>query len=196
MRSTHLTTSLVTAFAGLAQAQSPGYTCFPNCITPTIPASNKNFTFGSNYAVLNLDMINGIVASVASTPEGEAWIDSTSTWIDAVHAKDPSPLSIWTRIWFANANRPEVGPSSPFGAAVAGLQPGTQDDNATMIYPAFEVAEEDVVLQKFRYYAGWENGLETILRAQQVDTVILSGIRTSGVILSTAYTLFNLDYTV
>jgi len=45
-------------------------------------------------------------------------------------------------------------------------------------------------------YAGAGNGLEEILRAQQIDTVIMSGIRTSGVILSTAYRLFDLDYKV
>ena len=35
-----------------------------------------------------------------------------------------------------------------------------------------------------------------VLNAQQIDTVVLSGIRTSGVILSTAYRLFDLDYNV
>ncbi|GAB7361704.1 hypothetical protein MBLNU230_g1751t1 [Neophaeotheca triangularis] len=198
MRTSTLATSLLTASAALAQSQSqsPGSTCFPDCIEPTIPRSNDTFNFGSNYAVLNLDMITGLIAGIADTPEAQSWIDSTSRWIDAVHAKSPMPLSLWTRIYFANADKPEVGPSSPFAAVASSLQPGTQDDNNTMIYPAFEVAEEDVVLQKFRYYAGWENALETILRAQQIDTVVLSGIRTSGVILNTAYRLFNLDYTV
>lgn len=53
-----------------------------------------------------------------------------------------------------------------------------------------------MVLQKTRYYAGAGNGLEEILRAQRIDTVVLSGIRTSGVILNTAYRLFDADYKV
>lgn len=52
------------------------------------------------------------------------------------------------------------------------------------------------MLQKTRYYAGAGNGLEEILSSQQIDTVILSGIRTSGVIAATAYRLFDLNYNV
>jgi hypothetical protein len=75
---------------------------------------------------------------------------------------------------------------------------GTANETATQIYPAFEVDEAagDVVLQKTRYYAGTGNAMEEILWAQSIDTVILSGVRTSGVILSTAYRLFDLDYRV
>lgn len=66
------------------------------------------------------------------------------------------------------------------------------------IYPAFKVDEKagDVVLEKSRYYAGWGNSLETILRAQGIDTVVLSGLTTGGVVLNSVYTLFNLDYKV
>jgi nicotinamidase-related amidase len=38
--------------------------------------------------------------------------------------------------------------------------------------------------------------LEEILSTQGIDTVILSGLRTSGVITATAYRLFDLDYKV
>lgn len=74
----------------------------------------------------------------------------------------------------------------------------TVNATVTQIYSDFSVDETagDVVLQKTRYYAGTGNALEEILRAQGIDTVILSGIRTSGVILSTAYRLFDLDYKV
>jgi nicotinamidase-related amidase len=36
--------------------------------------------------------------------------------------------------------------------------------------------------------------LEEILRAQKIKTVVISGVRTSGVVLSTVYRLFDLDY--
>lgn len=51
-------------------------------------------------------------------------------------------------------------------------------------------------MPKTRYYAGAGNALDEILNTQKIDTVILSGIRTSGVILSSAYHLFDLDYRV
>lgn len=196
--STVAATLLSAASTAVAQSSSgsPGYTCFPpsECVPSTV--TNDSFSFGQNYAVLNLDMINALVNPVANTTEGETWIKNTACWIDAVHAQDPPPLSIWTRIYFTNTRQPELGPSTPFSAVGGAL--GASNDSNTFIYPAFNVDEAagDAVLAKTRYYAGFGNSLEEILRAQQIDTVILSGIRTSGVIINTAYRLFNLDYTV
>ena len=191
---------LAAAFANIysvrAQDSSkPGYTCHPKCITPTI-SENKNFNFGRHYAVLNLDLINAIVGGINTTAAGQQFISSTAKWIDAVHSQDPVPLSIFTRIYFSNSHLPEIGPQSPFGAVGGSL--GTKADPLTELYPAFHVDREagDVVLQKTRYYAGAGNALEQILSTQQIDTVVLSGVRTSGVITATAYRLFDLDYKV
>lgn len=77
---------------------------------------------------------------------------------------------------------------------------GTIEDPLTQLVPEVRSrvnqSLNDVVLQKTRYYAGAGNSLEEILRTQEIDTVVLSGIRTSGVIISTAYRLFDLDYNV
>lgn len=173
----------------------PGYDCYPTCITPTI-STDEELSFGRRYAVLNLDLINAIVGGVAETPQGEAFISNTAQWIDAVHAQDPPPLSIFTRVYFTNSRQPEIGPDSPFGQVAGDL--GTAASEDTQLHPAFQVDIDagDVVLQKTRYYAGAGNSLEQILNTQQIKTVILSGLRTSGVILSTAYRLFDLDYQV
>lgn len=190
-----LTAALSSITPAIAQnASAPGYDNYPTSMSSTV--SNSSLSFGSHYAVLNLDLINGLVESVASDPAGEAFIKNTARWIDAVHAQNPPPLSIFTRIYFANARKPEIKPGSGFQQVAASLT--TANQSATHIYPAFHVDEAagDVTLQKTRYYAGTGNALEEILRAQSIDTVILSGIRTSGVILSTAYRLFDLDYNV
>jgi nicotinamidase-related amidase len=176
-------------------ASVPGYEGFHSSIASTV-AANDSLSFGSHYAVLNLDLINGLVAPLASEPAGNSFIHNTARRIDAVHAQTPPPLSIFTRIYFNNARKPEIKPSSGFGRASAPLT--TANSSATQIYPAFHVDDlaGDVVLQKTRYYAGTGNPLEEILTAQKIDTVILSGVRTSGVILSTAYRLYDLDYNV
>ncbi|KAK5121764.1 hypothetical protein LTR85_004639 [Meristemomyces frigidus] len=194
----HLTTALLSVASAVhAQSSStaPGYDCYPTCIPSTVLA-NQSLSFGRHYAVLNLDLINALVSPLANTSAGAAFISNTACWIDAVHAQNPPPLSIFTRIYFSNAHKPELGPLTPFAAVGGAL--GTANSSETMLYPAFHVDEAagDTVLQKTRYYAGAGNGLEEILRAQQIDTVVLSGIRTSGVILSTAYRLFDLDYNV
>ena len=141
-------------------------------INSTIPA-NQKFNFGKHYAVLNLDLIDGIVSSVANTSAGQAFINSTSKWIDAVHSQNPKPLIIFTRIYFTTAQRPEIGPETPISVVVAPFGNVTETSPITQIYSAFNVLDTDVVLQKTRYYAGAGNGLEEILKAQEIDTVIL-----------------------
>ena len=196
MRSPIVPIVLASAAAVTAQnASAPGYDGYPDPIASTV-AANDSLSFGQHYAVLNLDLINGLVAPLASEPAGSAFIDNVATWIDAVHAQNPPPLSIFTRIYFNNARKPEIKPGSGFAGVSGPLT--TANATATQLYPAFHVDEAagDVILQKTRYYAGTGNPLEEILRAQSIDTVILSGIRTSGVILSTVYRLFDLDYNV
>lgn len=193
-----LTTALLTtALASAQTSSSPGYNCMPTCVTSTVP-SNETLSFGRHYAVLNLDYISAIAGGVANTTAGDRFLSNTAHWIDAVHAQDPPPLSIYTRIYFSAVTQPEIGPNAPFAAVGGAL--GTASDPLTELVPTVgsRVNESlnDVVLPKTRYYAGAGNSLEQILRTQEIDTVVLSGIRTSGVIIDTAYRLFDLDYKV
>lgn len=129
-------------------------------ITSTLP-SNSTFSFGSRYAILNLDLINGIVGSFNTTPAGQAFISSTSEWIDAVQSKSNSsgsydPLTIYTRIYFSTPQRPELGLGVPFSNIAQGFGNITESSETGELYPAFaeKVQETDVVLQKTRFYAG------------------------------------------
>ncbi|GLA46066.1 hypothetical protein AnigIFM63604_008853, partial [Aspergillus niger] len=147
----------------------PGYS---RNITSTV--TDPSFSFGQHYAVLNLDLIDGLVANVNTTKAGQLWIDNVANWIDAsVHKQDPPPLSIFTRIFFSNTYRPELG-NAPFASAVTSLGNATASSPDSQIYSAFKTLDNwDVVLQKARYYAGAGNQLEEILSSQNIDTVIL-----------------------
>lgn len=165
---TLLNTTLALTISTTAQP-APGY--LTN--TSSIP-TNTTFTFGQNYAVLNLDLINGLVASVSNTPQGKAWINSTATWINTVHAQSPPPLSIFTRIYSVNALNPDI--AGGFAQTYAGLKPGTMNQSSTELHAAFTpLSDYDVVLSKIRYYAGTANELELILSSRKIDTVILVG---------------------
>ncbi|KAF4818653.1 hypothetical protein CGCTS75_v011858 [Colletotrichum tropicale] len=59
-----------------------------------------------------------------------------------------------------------------------------------------DLHEKDIVLHKTRWYAGAGNALEQILKAQGINTVVVSGITLSGVVMSTVYRLFDLDYSI
>jgi nicotinamidase-related amidase len=192
-------TSLIPASLALLSAAygqstaAPGYA--PNVLSTV---TNASFSFGQHYAVLNLDLIEGLVSGINTTTAGQAFINNIKTWVDAVQQQTPAPISLWTRIYFSNSQQPEIGPNTPF-RKVAGSLPnnGTESSPATQIYHAFSpLPDYDVILRKSRYYAGDGNSLEEILSSQGIDTVILSGIRTSGVILSTVYHLFDLNYNV
>lgn len=200
MKFTAILWGVLPALTSAARSSSTGPVPGYSTSTPSTLSANASsaLSFGQHYAVLNLDLINGIIGYISGSPAGQLFINNTARWINAVHAQTPPPLSIFTRIYFSNHQRPEIGvPFSPFSQTVAGFGNVTEADSLGMLYPAFTPLDDwDVVMPKTRYYAGAGNALEEILRAQQIDTVILSGVRTSGVILSTAYRLFDLDYKV
>ncbi|KAL6232095.1 hypothetical protein BDW75DRAFT_233080 [Aspergillus navahoensis] len=181
------------AFCALVKcAIVPGYS---NDVPSTV--INSSISFGDHYAVLNLDLINALVSTVNETDVGQQWINSTAIWINTVHQQSPPPLSIYTRIYYTAEMRPEVSSDTPFLQVISSLGNATESDVATQVYPAFTPLEGwDAVLRKSRYYASDGNSLEEILRSQHIDTVVMSGIRTSGVILSAALRLFDLNYNV
>ena len=180
----------------LVNAQSiaePAGNCHPTCITPT--ATNDSLSFGQHYAVVNLDLVSVVVEPIANTSAGSAFINNMAHWINAVHSQEPPPLSIFTRVYFSNARKPEIVPGS--GLSQITVNEGTINDTNTTLYPAFQpdIAAGDVVLEKTGTYAGAGNAFEQVLRAQKIDTVILSGIRSAGSILNTAYRLYDMQYT-
>lgn len=69
---------------------SPGYSPHtPSTIT------KSSFDFGQNFAVLNLDLINGLVAGVNGTKEGKKWVQCTGDWIDAYSAPSPPYIQVY-----------------------------------------------------------------------------------------------------
>jgi hypothetical protein len=160
--------SLLASTVASAQTK-PGYAHnVPSTVT------NASLSFGQHYAVLNLDLIEGLVSTVNMTAGGKSFINNTVTWINAVHQQTPPPLSIWTRLFYSNAQEPEIGPNTPFRVVTAALGNITETSPSTQLYSAFTpLAGFDVVLQKTRYYAGSGNSLEEILSSQGIDTVIM-----------------------
>jgi nicotinamidase-related amidase len=60
--------------------------------------------------------------------------------------------------------------------------------------PAIELAKNDIVVTKRRVSAFSGSDLEVILRAQNINHIVLSGIATSGVVLSTLREAADKDY--
>jgi nicotinamidase-related amidase len=81
-------------------------------------------------------------------------------------------------------------PRSPMRAAGAVLPA----DPARLIHPSVTPREGEPVIAKHRTSAFSGSAFDTILRAQGIETIILMGHATSGVILSTVRLAADLDY--
>lgn len=68
------------------------------------------------------------------------------------------------------------------------------DDPATSIHPDIAPEKGDVVVVKKRVSAFSGSDLDVVLRGLEVDSLVLSGIATSGVVLSTLRQAADLDY--
>ena len=90
---------------------------------------------------------------------------------------------------------PEISPrNSRFGAMKSTgrfLIPGDADAG---VHPAVAPEPGDIMVLKKRVSAFAGSDLEMILRAHDVDTLILFGIATSGVVLSTVRQASDMDY--
>ncbi|HLV98629.1 MAG TPA: isochorismatase family cysteine hydrolase [Ktedonobacterales bacterium] len=89
---------------------------------------------------------------------------------------------------------PEISPRNRVFAQIGKIGSMQEGDPATEIHPQVAPRPGDVVVSKRRTGAFSTTDLETILRAQERTTLILLGIATSGVVLSTVRWAADMDY--
>lgn len=140
-------------------------------------------------ALLLMDFQNGI----ASRPGFEPVVESAAKALDA--ARTAGLPVIFVRVGF-RPGYPEVAASNAsFGATKASAGDSMhQDQPGTQIIDRFGPrADEHVVLKK-RISAFAGSDLEVLLRGLGVDSLVLGGIATSGVVLSTVRQAADLDF--
>ncbi|KAM0256567.1 hypothetical protein ACHAQJ_004854 [Trichoderma viride] len=164
-----------------------------------MPPSRSNsapLTFGKRYAILNLDFMNILFDIAKAAPEGQQFVSNCSRWVDALHKRDPRPLTIFTTLYFTSPSQAELPSEAPFTKLVNGFAKFDEHSPITKVPSYLNIDDKDIVLQKVRWYGGSGNDLEKILKENNIDTVIISGVSLSGVVMSTVYRLFDLDYNV
>lgn len=88
---------------------------------------------------------------------------------------------------------PEVHPrNKSFGALPATMLTAADPSNA--VHPDVAPRPGDIVVTKRRVSAFTGSDLDVVLRAGDIDTLVLTGIATSGVVLSTLRQAADLDY--
>jgi nicotinamidase-related amidase len=142
-------------------------------------------------AVLAMDCQAGIVSVYAKPPE--AFLDRTSSVLRA--ARNAGIPVVHVQVGF-RPGLPEVSQRNKLFAAIK-ASPQHQDffQGATgAIHPALGPEPDDLIVTKHRVSAFTGTDLEMLLRAREVETIVLFGIATSGVVLSTLPHASDCDY--
>jgi nicotinamidase-related amidase len=100
---------------------------------------------------------------------------------------------IYVRVAFRDGY-PEVSHRNLSFSAIAGSGRFTAAGPGTEIHPAVAPAPGEPVVTKLRVSAFAGSDLEVLLRAGQTSHLVLAGIATSGVVLSTLRQAADLDY--
>jgi nicotinamidase-related amidase len=143
----------------------------------------------SHMALLVMDMQVGIVSRFAQTDD---LLTLTSTAISAARAA--SIPVIYVVVAF-RPGFPEISPRNKSFSATRQQQSSSSTPMITMeIHPAIGPQPTDIVVTKRRVSAFSGSDLEVVLRAQDISHLVLCGIATSGVVLSTLREAADKDY--
>jgi nicotinamidase-related amidase len=130
-------------------------------------------------ALLVMDVQVGIVER---QNDSAAYLARLERTIDAAHTAGVAVIHV--RVAFREGV-PEVSPNNRSFSALTKTRTFSESDPATQIHPDVAPKDGDVVVIKRRVSAFTGSDLEVVLRARQMDSLVLTGIATSGVVLST-----------
>ena len=139
-------------------------------------------------ALLVMDMQMGILGRLPQ--QGAEIIKKTTDAIKA--ARERNILVIFVRVGFQKG-LPEINAANKSFYSIKEQLKGTDFEAFMQISPAL-ITDDDIIVNKKRYSAFAGSDLEMILRAQNISHLVLSGISTSGVVLSTLREAFDKDY--
>lgn len=144
-------------------------------------------------AVVAMDCQAGIVSIYAPLPEEFA---NRAAAVLAAARKAALPV-IHIQVGF-RAGLPEISSRNALFAAIQSSPQHQQffQGASGAIHQALGPEPGDIVVTKHRVSAFAGTDLEMILRAQQIDTLVLFGIATSGVVLSTLLEASDRDFRI
>jgi len=143
-------------------------------------------------ALLVMDYQPGIISRLG---DPETLIDRANQAIALVRRRGGHVG--YVRVAFSDADYEVVPATSGMAALMAGAGDAFHADSPlTAVDPRMAPQDGDIVVRKSRVGAFSTTDLDEQLRAREVDTLILAGISTSGVVLSTVRDAYDRDYRV
>ncbi len=142
-------------------------------------------------ALLAMDCQTGIVSVYAKSQDD--FIMRASAALGA--ARTAGMLIVQVQVGF-RPGLPEVSGHNKLFAAIKSSKPHQEffQGSSGAIHPALGPEPADIILTKHRVSAFVGTDLEMLLRANEIETIILFGIATSGVVLSTLLQASDADY--
>ncbi|MGN8050576.1 cysteine hydrolase family protein [Curtobacterium sp. 22159] len=137
-------------------------------------------------ALLVMDYQNSIVERLGS----EEGLAAATAAVSA--AREHGIPVLFVRVAF----RPGAPEAARSNRTFGGMRErvASQAPEATDIHPAFGLRDDDIVVTKRRVSAFAGSDLEVLLRGLEVRELVLAGIATSGVVLSTLRQAADLDF--
>lgn len=140
-------------------------------------------------ALLVMDVQGGIVKMLGD--EAENYLARTQKIVDVARSNKIPVYFIVVRF---RSGYPEVSPSNKSFSKISSDASRKMDDASEATSPVIEPLAGEPVIAKKRVSAFAGSDLEMILRAQKIEHLVLCGIATSGVVLSTLRQAADTDY--
>ena len=154
--------------------------------TPSLPTIAPE-----RIALLVMDFQNGIVPIA---PDSDALVERVKDTIAEVRAAGGAIG--YVRVAFTEDDWSAVPETNKSFSAVAAAKMLHHEDDATQIDGRIAPQDGDIVVRKIRYGSGSTTDLHEQLSDRGIDTLVLAGISTSGVVLSTVIDAADRDYRV
>ena len=145
----------------------------------------------SRAALLSMDLQNAIVSLY--TKGQDSFLPRIADVLNAARLSKMAVIHV--QVGF-RPGLPEIGARNPLFAAIKNSAQWQQifQGTAGAIHPSVAPQGDEIVIVKHRVSAFAGTDLDMILRAREVETLVLMGIATSGVILSTLLHAADADY--
>lgn len=145
----------------------------------------------SKSTLLVMDVQRGIIERYGDG--AEAFLDRLARVIDRARAASIPVIYVTVRF---REGHPEVSPRNRSFSSLAGNGSFVEGKPASEIHPRVAPHDGDIVVTKRRVGAFTGSDLEVVLRSLDIETIVLSGIATSGVVLSTVRAAADMDYRI
>jgi nicotinamidase-related amidase len=153
--------------------------------------TNQSSIDPARTAVLSMDLQAGIISIYAK--DDASFLERAASVLGK--ARELGMRVIHVQVGFRK-KLPEVSPRNALFAAIKNSERHQRlfEGDLGAIHPMLGPTGDDIVVVKHRVSAFAGTDLEMILRADEIDTLVLFGIATSGVVLSTLVDAVDLDY--